>query len=239
MQPSYQHLDENTMSEIRPGVWIPSIPLPYYFNKLLFKQRFVCGCGEKFDSNAAYEAHVRTEQMLEMNQKMARTRDIAKQKALYWRRYAYVIQYGTIDDREELADLDTPEMHDLGELVELNRELEEIWGQVYLRHNKKSNTNVGRMKDETEITDEDPAVAAKDMADKFYSHTNSKGVTYILHSREVALRGGKMHRIYYFRKDVLHRDVEKELPKGMYVRENPRNGFLTIAREENRNGEES
>lgn len=239
MNSNYRHLNEEVMAEERPGTWIPDIPLPFYTSVSgLFgigrKQMYQCGCGAKFDHIGWYREHYRTEQLLEMNAKMARTRDLAKQKALYWRRYAYVIEFGNEDERDDLAELEGPEMHTISEMESLNRELEEIWGRVYLRQNKEANTNVGRMKDETEITDEDPAVAAKDMANKFYSHTNSKGVTYILHSREVSLRGGRMTRIYYFRKDVLHRDVEKELPKGYYVRENPRNGFLTIAKEENR-----
>ena len=33
-----------------------------------------------------------------------------------------------------------------------------------------------------------------------YSHTNSKGVTYYLHSTEVTLRGGKPQTIYFFAK---------------------------------------
>ena len=31
-----------------------------------------------------------------------------------------------------------------------------------------------------------------------YNHTNSKGVTYYLNSKEVTLRGGKVQRIFYF-----------------------------------------
>lgn len=34
-----------------------------------------------------------------------------------------------------------------------------------------------------------------------YSHTNSKGVTYYLHSSDVTLRGGKQQTIYYFVKN--------------------------------------
>ena len=64
-----------------------------------------------------------------------------------------------------------------------------------------------------------------------YSHTNSKGVTYYLHSTEVTLRGGKAQTIYFFAK------VEKnakgkpvDLPADRVVKENPRNGFLTISK---------
>lgn len=61
-----------------------------------------------------------------------------------------------------------------------------------------------------------------------YQHTNSKGVTYYLHSREVTLRGGKQQRIYFFAKDERPADAVKELPNGYEVQENPRNGFLTL-----------
>ncbi|MBP7806949.1 hypothetical protein KA047_00440 [Candidatus Saccharibacteria bacterium] len=59
-----------------------------------------------------------------------------------------------------------------------------------------------------------------------YKHTNSKGVTYFLNSKEVTLRGGKVQRIYYFSKD--ERPEGTDLPAGYSVNENPRNGFLTI-----------
>ncbi len=62
-----------------------------------------------------------------------------------------------------------------------------------------------------------------------YSHTNSKGVTYFLNSKNVVLRGGKEQRIFYFSKDERPEAV-KELPAGMEVNENPRNGFLTVKR---------
>ena len=63
-----------------------------------------------------------------------------------------------------------------------------------------------------------------------YSHTNSKGVTYYLHSKEVTLRGGKQQRIYYFAKDVRPNEALDELPEGHKVIENPRNGFLVLKR---------
>jgi YHS domain-containing protein len=63
-----------------------------------------------------------------------------------------------------------------------------------------------------------------------YSHTNSKGVTYYLNSKEVTLRGGKKQVIYYFSKDERPETID-ELPAGFVVNENPRNGFLTVKRE--------
>lgn len=59
-----------------------------------------------------------------------------------------------------------------------------------------------------------------------YKHTNSKGVTYYLNSKDVTLRGGKLQTIYYFSKD--ERPEACELPGGYVVTENPRNGFLTV-----------
>ena len=62
-----------------------------------------------------------------------------------------------------------------------------------------------------------------------YSHTNSKGVTYYLHQKDVTLRGGKQQRIYYFAKDERPEAID-ELPENYGVVENPRNGFLTLKR---------
>lgn len=62
-----------------------------------------------------------------------------------------------------------------------------------------------------------------------YSHTNSKGVTYYLHKKDVTLRGGKQQTIYYFAKDERPEAID-ELPEGYTVVENPRNGFLTLKR---------
>ena len=62
-----------------------------------------------------------------------------------------------------------------------------------------------------------------------YKHTNSKGVTYYLNSKDVTLRGGKKQTIYYFSKDERPEAV-KDIPAGFSVNENPRNGFLTVKR---------
>ena len=63
-----------------------------------------------------------------------------------------------------------------------------------------------------------------------YKHTNSKGVTYYLNSKDVTLRGGKVQRIFYFSKDD-REETGCDLPAGYSVNENPRNGFLTIKRD--------
>lgn len=62
-----------------------------------------------------------------------------------------------------------------------------------------------------------------------YKHTNSKGVTYFLNSKNVTLRGGKQQTIYYFSKDQRPEAIDA-VPAGMSVNENPRNGFLTVKR---------
>lgn len=62
-----------------------------------------------------------------------------------------------------------------------------------------------------------------------YSHTNSKGVTYYLHKSEVTLRGGKPQTIYFFAKNEKNEKGEPtDLPEDREVKENPRNGFLTL-----------
>ena len=61
-----------------------------------------------------------------------------------------------------------------------------------------------------------------------YTHTNSRGVTYHLNSKEVTLRGGKLQIIWYFSKD--ERPEAADLPDGFEVNENPRNSFLTLKR---------
>ncbi len=63
-----------------------------------------------------------------------------------------------------------------------------------------------------------------------YSHTNSKGVKYFLNSKNVVLRGGKEQTIYYFSKDERPETGLSDVPAGMQVNENARNGFLTVSR---------
>ena len=64
-----------------------------------------------------------------------------------------------------------------------------------------------------------------------YSHTNSKGVTYYLHSTEVTLRGGKPQTIFFFAKVAKNdKGTPVDLPADRVVKENPRNGFLTVSK---------
>ncbi len=57
-----------------------------------------------------------------------------------------------------------------------------------------------------------------------YSHTNSKGQTYYLHSKDVTLRGGRQQTIYYFAKEVKDGALD-DLPEGKQVVENGRTGL--------------
>ena len=62
-------------------------------------------------------------------------------------------------------------------------------------------------------------------------HTNSKGVTNYLHKTEETLRGGKPQTIYFFAKVEKNEKGEPcDLPADRVVKENPRNGFLTISK---------
>jgi len=64
-----------------------------------------------------------------------------------------------------------------------------------------------------------------------YEHTNSKGVTYYLYKTEVTLRGGKPQTIFFFAKSPDNPKGERaDLPEDRQVKENPRNGFLTISK---------
>ena len=62
-----------------------------------------------------------------------------------------------------------------------------------------------------------------------FKYTNSKGVTYYLNSKEVTLRGGKQQTIYFFSKDN-RPETACDIPEGMEVSENLRNGFPTVRR---------
>ena len=64
-----------------------------------------------------------------------------------------------------------------------------------------------------------------------YKHTNSKGVTYYLPKTEVTLRGGKPQTIYFFAKvEKNEKGTPTDLPADRVVKENPRNGFLTVSK---------
>ena len=62
-----------------------------------------------------------------------------------------------------------------------------------------------------------------------FSYTNSKGVTYYLHFKDVTLRGGKKQRIYFFARDVRDGSLD-EVPAGMEVMETKRTGMPVLKR---------
>jgi len=59
-----------------------------------------------------------------------------------------------------------------------------------------------------------------------YSHKNSKGKTYYLHSKDVTLRGGRTQTIYYFAGD--ERSNSCDLPAGKKVVESARTGLPLV-----------
>lgn len=58
-----------------------------------------------------------------------------------------------------------------------------------------------------------------------YVHTNSKGQDYILHSKEVTLKGGRKQVIYYFAREERPEFSLDAVPADRVVSENPRTGL--------------
>jgi hypothetical protein len=66
---------------------------------------------------------------------------------------------------------------------------------------------------------------------RVFGYTNSRGVTYFLRQTAVTLRGGEPQLIYFFAKTPSGgKGVPAPLPKDRVVKENPRNGFLTVSK---------
>jgi len=57
-----------------------------------------------------------------------------------------------------------------------------------------------------------------------YEFTNSKGVKYYLHSKDVNLKGGRVQTIYFFARDVRPGALD-EVPAGFKVIETERTGM--------------
>lgn len=57
-----------------------------------------------------------------------------------------------------------------------------------------------------------------------YEFTNSKGVKYYLHYKDVNLKGGRKQRIYFFARDVRSGSLD-EVPAGFKVIETERTGM--------------
>ena len=58
-----------------------------------------------------------------------------------------------------------------------------------------------------------------------FSHKNSKGQEYFLHSKEVTLKGGRKQVIYYFSRTMDEKFGLGAVPAGMIVSENSRTGL--------------
>jgi hypothetical protein len=57
-----------------------------------------------------------------------------------------------------------------------------------------------------------------------YEFTNSKGVKYYLHTKEVSLRGGRTQKIYFFARDVRDGALDA-VPAGYQVTETAKTGM--------------
>jgi len=57
-----------------------------------------------------------------------------------------------------------------------------------------------------------------------YEFTNSRGVKYYLHSKDVTLKGGRNQTIYYFARDVRPEAIDA-VPGGYQVMETERTGM--------------
>ena len=64
-----------------------------------------------------------------------------------------------------------------------------------------------------------------------YSHTNSKGTTYYLHSRVTQLKNNRERCIYFFAKDVRPDDAVDAVPAGYEVSENQRTGLPILRKQ--------
>lgn len=58
-----------------------------------------------------------------------------------------------------------------------------------------------------------------------FSHTNSRGQEYFLHSKDVTLKGGRVQRIYFFAREVKPEGGLDAVPEGMTIVENERTGL--------------
>ena len=57
-----------------------------------------------------------------------------------------------------------------------------------------------------------------------YEFTNSKGVKYYLHFKDVNLKGGRIQRIYFFARDV-RQGALNSVPAGYKVEETKKTGM--------------
>ena len=57
-----------------------------------------------------------------------------------------------------------------------------------------------------------------------YEFTNSRGVKYYLHTKEVSLKGGRLQRIFFFARDVRDGALDA-VPAGYQVTETAKTGM--------------
>ena len=63
-----------------------------------------------------------------------------------------------------------------------------------------------------------------------YTHENSRGQTYYLHSRVTNLRGGRQQIIYFFAKTIKDGAIDA-VPDGYIVSENQRTGLPLLKKD--------
>lgn len=63
-----------------------------------------------------------------------------------------------------------------------------------------------------------------------YKYTNSKGVDYYLHAKDVVLKNHREQRIYFFCRDTREGNIE-EVPQGYVVTESERTGLPLLKKD--------
>ena len=63
-----------------------------------------------------------------------------------------------------------------------------------------------------------------------YMAVNSRGATYYLHAKHVVLTNGREQTQFYFAPSERRGEATEDLPTGHIIREDPRNGRLTLKR---------
>ncbi len=64
-----------------------------------------------------------------------------------------------------------------------------------------------------------------------YAFTNSKGATYYLHTKQVAVKGGGERPFYYFAKESRVGEAVDAVPKGYTVSETSRSGLPVLKKQ--------
>ncbi len=63
-----------------------------------------------------------------------------------------------------------------------------------------------------------------------YTAVNSRGATYFLHEKRVTLTNGREQTQFYFAPSERRGEASNHFPPGHTIREDPRNGRLTVKR---------